>query len=117
MGEREVNSAPCERGTTLPPSKKRASEVISWWSKAEDVILEATRALDGKKGAGITQLRELLADAKAKLNQEQPKEAFEFAMAILPQLEADEGPSNERCPPWLKQKNGRPERWSGYDRH
>ena len=36
-------------------------------------------------------MRELLADAKAKLNQEQPKEAFEFAMAILPQLEADEG--------------------------
>ncbi|MGB0515627.1 MAG: hypothetical protein ACPGKR_01640 [Poseidonia sp.] len=92
MGEREVKLGSLREGEQLyRQAKKRASEVISWWSKAEDVILEATRALDGKKGAGVTQLRELLADAKAKLNQEQPKEAFEFAMAILPQLEADEG--------------------------
>ena len=92
MGEREVKLGSLREGEQLyRQAKKRASEVISWWSKAEKVILEATRALDGKQGAGITQLRELLSDAKAKLNQELPKEAYEFATAILPQLEADEG--------------------------
>ena len=72
-------------------AKKRAADIIAWWSKAEGVILEATRALDGKQGAGVSHLRELLNDAKTKLSQEQPKEAYEFAIAILPQLEADEG--------------------------
>ena len=92
MGEREVKLGSLREGEQLyRQAKKRAADIVAWWSKAESIILEATRALDGKQGAGVSHLRELLSDAKAKLAQEQPKEAYEFAVAILPQLEADEG--------------------------
>ena len=92
MGEREVKLGSLREGELLyRQAKKRAADIIAWWSKAEEVILEATRALDGKQGAGVSHLRKLLNDAKTKLSQEQPKEAYEFAIAILPQLEADEG--------------------------
>ena len=92
MGEREVKLGSLREGEQLyRQAKKRATDIIAWWAKAEATILEATRALDGKQGAGVTHLREMLGDAKAKLAQEQPMEAYEFASAILPQLEADEG--------------------------
>lgn len=92
MGEREVKLGSLREGEQLyRQAKKRATDIITWWSKAEATILEATRALDGKQGAGVAHLREMLGDAKAKLAQEQPMEAYEFASAILPQLEADEG--------------------------
>ena len=92
MGEREVKLGSLREGEQLyRQAKKRANDIIAWWSKAEATILEATRALDGKQGAGAAHLREMLGDAKAKLAQEQPMEAYEFASAILPQLEADEG--------------------------
>ena len=92
MGEREVKLGSLREGEQLyRQAKKRATDIIAWWSKAEATILEATRALDGKQGAGVAHLREMLGDAKAKLAQEQPMEAYEFASAILPQLEADEG--------------------------
>jgi len=92
MGEREVKLGSLREGEQLyRQAKKRATDIIAWWSKAEATILEATRALDGKQGAGVAHLREMLGDAKTKLAQEQPMEAYEFASAILPQLEADEG--------------------------
>ena len=92
MGEREVKLGSLREGEQLyRQAKKRATDIIAWWAKAEATILEATRALDGKQGAGVAHLREMLGDAKAKLAQEQPMEAYEFASAILPQLEADEG--------------------------
>ena len=92
MGEREVKLGSLREGEQLyRQAKKRATDIIAWWSKVEATILEATRALDGKQGAGVAHLREMLGDAKAKLAQEQPMEAYEFASAILPQLEADEG--------------------------
>ena len=92
MGEREVKLGSLREGEQLyRQAKKRATDIIAWWSIAEATILEATRALDGKQGAGVAHLREMLGDAKAKLAQEQPMEAYEFASAILPQLEADEG--------------------------
>jgi len=92
MGEREVKLGSLREGEQLyRQAKKRATDIITWWSKAEATILEATRALDGKQGAGVAHLQEMLGDAKAKLAQEQPMEAYEFASAILPQLEADEG--------------------------
>ena len=91
MGEREVKLGSLREGEQLyRQAKKRATDVIVWWAKAESVILEATRALDGKHGSGVTHLRELLADAKAKLAKEQPKEAYEFAVVIPSQLEADD---------------------------
>ena len=92
MGEREVNLGSLREGELLfRQAKKRAGDIITWWVKAEQVIQEATRALDGKTGADVAHLRELLKDAKSKLAKEQPKEAYEFATAILPQLEADAG--------------------------
>jgi hypothetical protein len=91
MGEREVNLGSLREGELLyRQAKKRASEILTWWKRAEDAITEATRAMDGKKGDGIAHLRELLADAKEKLSKEQPKDAYEFAMVIPPQLLADD---------------------------
>ena len=90
MGEREVKLGSLREGEQLyRQAKKRASETIAWWAKAEEAITEATRALDGKSGAGAKQLREMLAEAKAHLAKEQPKESYEIAIVILPQLEAD----------------------------
>ena len=90
MGEREVKLGSLREGEQLyRQAKKRASETIAWWAKAEEAITEATRALDGKGGAGAKQLREMLAEAKAHLAKEQPKESYEIAIVILPQLEAD----------------------------
>lgn len=90
MGEREVTLGSLREGEQLyRQAKKRASEIIVWWAKAEQAIQEATRALDGKEGAGAKQLRDVLAEAKAHLGREQPKEAHEIAVVIQPQLEAD----------------------------
>jgi hypothetical protein len=90
MGEREVKLGSLREGEQLyRQAKKRAAETITWWAKAEEAILEATRALDGKGGAGANQLREVLSEAKAQLTREQPKEAYEIAIVILPQLDAD----------------------------
>jgi len=90
MGEREVKLGSLREGEQLyRQAKKRASETITWWAIAEKAILEATRALDGKDGAGANQLREVLSEAKAELAREQPKQAYERAIVILPQLDAD----------------------------
>ena len=94
MGEREVNLGSLREGELLfRQAKKRANEILTWWKRAEDCIAEATRALDGKKGDGVASLRDLLEQAKDKLRQEQPKDAYEFAMVIPAQLEAGEGAS------------------------
>ena len=91
MGEREVSLGSLREGELLfRQAKKRAAEIVEWWEKAETVVLEAKRALDGKTGAGVKQLRELLADAQTNLDNERPKEAFEFASVIPQQLEADD---------------------------
>ena len=90
MGEREVSLGALREGEQLfRQAKKRASDIIVWWAKAEQAILEATRALDGKSGDGVQQLRDVLAEAKSSLSKEQPKEAYEIAAVIPPQLEAD----------------------------
>ena len=90
MGEREVSLGALREGEQLfRQAKKRASDIIVWWAKAEQAILKATRALDGKSGDGVQQLRDVLAEAKSSLSKEQPKEAYEIAAVIPPQLEAD----------------------------
>ena len=91
MGEREVSLGSLREGELLfRQAKKRASEIVLWWEKAEAAVLEAKRALDGKQGAGVKHLRELLADANTNLGQERPKEAYDFASVIPQQIEADE---------------------------
>lgn len=92
MGLREVTLGSLREGEVLfRQAKKRSTEILTWWKRAEDTILEATRALDGKRGEGVAHLRELLSEAKDKLRQEKPKDAYEFAVVIPDQLEADAG--------------------------
>ena len=90
MGLREVNLGSLREGEQLfRQAKKRAHDIIAWWVKAESAIAEASRALDGKRGDGVAHLHELLGQAKSKMGSEQPKEAFEYAVVIPAQLEAD----------------------------
>ena len=94
-------------------AKKRASDIILWWAKAEEAIQEAARALDGKDGAGAKQLRDVLTEAKAHLAREQPKEAHEIAAVIPPQLEADADAIEraERSVEEAQRSERRAERW------
>lgn len=103
MGEREVSLGSLREGELLfRQAKKRATDILTWWKRAEDTIAEASRALDGKKGEGVAHLRDLLQEAREKLRKEEPKEAFEFAMVIPAQLQADEG-ALERAKTSLKE--------------
>lgn len=89
MGLREIELGSLREGEMLfRQAKKRAKEVIEWWSQAEKAIGEAQRQLDGKTEENFRHLHEMLADAKKKLAGESPKKAFEFAIVIPAQLAA-----------------------------
>tara|TARA_B100000767_G_C19773881_1_gene541530 strand:- start:596 stop:2356 length:1761 start_codon:yes stop_codon:yes gene_type:complete len=89
MGLREIELGSLREGEMLfRQAKKRAKEVIEWWSQAEKAIGEAQRQLDGKTEQNFLHLHEMLADAKKKLYAESPKKAFEFAIVIPAQLAA-----------------------------
>ena len=89
MGLREIELGSLREGEMLfRQAKKRAKEVIEWWSQAEKAIGEAQRQLDGKTEENFLHLHEMLADAKKKLSAESPKKAFEFAIVIPSQLAA-----------------------------
>ena len=89
MGLREIELGSLREGEMLfRQAKKRAKEVIEWWSQAEKAIGEAQRQLDGKTEENLQHLHEMLADAKKKLSAESPKKAFEFAIVIPAQLAA-----------------------------
>ena len=89
MGLREIELGSLREGEMLfRQAKKRALEVIEWWSKAEDAIVEASRQLEGKSGENVNHLHEMLADAKKKLVAESPKKAYEYAFTIPAQLAA-----------------------------
>ena len=89
MGLREIELGSLREGEMLfRQAKKRALEVIEWWAKAEDAIIEASRQLEGKSGENVNHLHEMLADAKKKLAAESPKKAFEYAFTIPAQLAA-----------------------------
>jgi len=90
-GMREVKLGSLREGEILfRQSKKLALEIIEWWAMAELAITEASRLLSGNDAESVQHLKELLADAKKKLVSENPKEAYEFACVIPPQLLADE---------------------------
>jgi hypothetical protein len=115
MGQREVSLGSLREGELLfRQAKKRATDILTWWKRAEDTIAEASRSLDGRKGEGIAHLRDLLRDAKDKLRNEEPKEAFEFAMVIPAQLEADEG-ALERAMTSLKEAKRQLKQADGLD--
>ena len=116
MGLREVNLGSLREGEQLfRQAKKRAQDILTWWKRAEDTITEATRALDGKQGEGVAHLRDLLGQAKEKLGQEQPKEAYEFAMVIPAQLEAGEG-ALERATDAIKEAKRQVKQADGLDK-
>ena len=89
MGLREIKLGSLREGEMLcRQAKKRANEIIEWWTQAEKAIGEAERQLDGKTEENFQHLHEMLADAKKKLYSEAPKKAFEFAIVIPAQLAA-----------------------------
>ncbi len=89
MGLRELKLGSLREGEMLfRQAKKRAKEIIEWWSQAEKAIAEAQRQLDGKTEHNLKHLHEMLADAKKKLMAESPKKAFEYAIVIPTQLAA-----------------------------
>jgi len=89
MGLREIELGSLREGEMLfRQAKKRALEVIEWWAKAENAIVDASRQLEGKSGENVNHLHEMLSDAKKKLAAESPKKAFEYAFTIPAQLAA-----------------------------
>ena len=88
MAEREVNLGSLREGESLyREAKKRATEVVEWWKKAEDAIREAATMI-AKSPHPQVSLSELLSEAKKRLNAEQPKKAFEYAKVIPEQISA-----------------------------
>ena len=95
MGLRELKLGSLREGEMLfRQAKKRAKEIIEWWSQAEKAIAEAQRQLDGKTEHNLKHLHEMLADAKKKLMAESPKKAFEYAIVIPTQLAAGDDALN-----------------------
>ena len=91
MGAREVKLGSLREGEMLfRQSKKLANDIIEWWGVAEQSIAEAVRLLTGNDAESVQHLKELLADAKKKMANEAPREAYEFASVIPQQLLADE---------------------------
>ncbi|MDA9182952.1 hypothetical protein N9O12_00955 [Candidatus Poseidoniaceae archaeon] len=91
MGAREVKLGSLREGEMLfRQSKKLANDIIEWWGVAEQSIAEAGRLLTDNDAESVQHLKELLADAKKKMANEAPREAYEFASVIPQQLLADE---------------------------
>ena len=88
MGQREVELGSLREGEALfRQAKQRANEIIEWWEKAEEAIREGAALLAASQHSQEN-LEEILADAKKKLNAENPKKAYEFAMVIPDQIAA-----------------------------
>jgi len=88
MGQREVKLGSLREGEALfRQAKKRASEIIQWWEKAEEAIREGASLLAASEYSQDG-LEDILSDAKKKLHAEKPKKAYEFAMVIPDQLAA-----------------------------
>jgi hypothetical protein len=104
MAEREVELGSLREGESLyRQAKKRATEVVEWWQKAEDAIREGA-ALIAKSPHAQNNLSELLTESKKKLNAEQPKKAFEYAKVIPDQISAS-GEASEIAEASLKEAN------------
>jgi hypothetical protein len=82
-------------------AKIRAQEIVTWWAQAEGAINHANELLTGQSGAAIDNMREIIRDARKQLEREAPKKAFELAVVIPIQLQAD-GDAKERAEVVLK---------------
>lgn len=115
MGSREVKLGSLREGEMLfRQSKKLAQDIIEWWGLAEQAITEGSRLLAGNQAESVQHLRELLADAKKKMNAEAPREAYEYASVIPAQLLADED-AQERAMESVKEAQRQLEQTDGLD--
>jgi hypothetical protein len=102
MGQREASLGSLREAEALyRQAKLRAQEIVTWWAQAEGAINHANELLTGQSGAAIDNMREIIRDARKQLEREAPKKAFELAVVIPIQLQAD-GDAKERAEVVLK---------------
>ena len=102
MGQREASLGSLREAEALyRQAKIRAQEIVTWWAQAEGAINHANELLTGKSGAAVDNMREIIRDARKQLEREAPKKAFELAVVIPIQLQAD-GDAKERAEVVLK---------------
>ena len=102
MGQREASLGSLREAEALyRQAKIRAQEIVTWWAQAEGAINHANELLTGQSGAAIDNMREIIRDAHKQLEREAPKKAFELAVVIPIQLQAD-GDAKERAEVVLK---------------
>lgn len=102
MGQREASLGSLREAEALyRQAKIRAQEIVTWWAQAEGAINHANELLTGQSGAAINNMREIIRDARKQLEREAPKKAFELAVVIPIQLQAD-GDAKERAEVVLK---------------
>ena len=90
MGQREASLGSLREAEALyRQAKIRAQEIVTWWAQAEGAINHANELLTGQSGAAINNMREIIRDARKQLEREAPKKAFELAVVIPIQLQAD----------------------------
>ncbi len=103
MGQREASLGSLREAEALyRQAKIRAQEIVTWWAQAEGAINHANELLTGQSGAAINNMREIIRDARKQLEREAPKKAFELAVVIPIQLQAD-GDAKERAEVVLKE--------------
>ena len=89
LGEREMELGSLRDAEQLfRQGKKRAADIIEWWTPAEEAISEGKRALDGCAGEQYEPVRRMLQEAQDALEREEAAEAAELASAIPQQVEA-----------------------------
>ena len=102
MGQREASLGSLREAEALyRQAKIRAQEIVTWWAQAEEAINHANGLLTGQSGAAIDNMRQIIRDARKQLEREAPKKAFELAVVIPIQLQAD-GDAKERAEIVLK---------------
>ena len=102
MGQREASLGSLREAEALyRQAKIRAQEIVTWWAQAEGAINHANELLTGQSGAAIDNMRGIIRDARKQLEREAPKKAFELAVVIPIQLQAD-GDAKERAEVVLK---------------
>ena len=102
MGQREASLGSLREAEALyRQAKIRAQEIVTWWAQAEEAINHANGLLTGQSGAAIDNMRQIIRDARKQLEREAPKKAFELAVVIPIQLQAD-GDAKERAEVVLK---------------
>ena len=88
-GLREIEFGSLREGEMLfRESKKKSKEIIDWWEKARIAIQLAKNMLEERENHELTQLNEILSDAKKLLQSEEPKKAYAIASTIPLQLES-----------------------------